>query len=368
VSSIQKRPDGRYRVRWRDPEGKERAKHFARRIDAERFRVTVEADVLRGQYVDEARGRQSFQSYAEQWRASQPHRPNTAARTKSQLTRHVYPVLGSRPLAAIRPSELQALVATVSTTLRPGSVRTLFSTVRAIFASAVRDRCVGRDPCDGVKLPAVHRERIVPLTLAQVDAIVDALPERYKALAVFVATTGLRQGEAFGVQVGDIDWLRRTLTVQRQVQPGPVVGPLKNRAAYRTVALGDVVLTALAEHLRQYPADRTEFVFRTGSGGPCTRSMFNKGVWVPATRRAGLPGVGVHALRHAYASVLIGAGQSVKVVSDRLGHSNAAMTLNTYAHLFPADEDRTRQAVDDAYGHKIQSDVPRVRPAEGSSS
>jgi len=65
-----------------------------------------------------------------------------------------------------------------------------------------------------------------------------------------------------------------------------------------------------------------------------------------ARREAGLPDVGMHDLRHFYASALIRAGLSVKVVSERLGHSNAAMTLNVYSHLWPDDEDRTRQAID----------------------
>jgi integrase len=78
----------------------------------------------------------------------------------------------------------------------------------------------------------------------------------------------------------------------------------------------------------------------------------------------GADGVGLHALRHFYASVLIAAGQSVKVVAERLGHSNAAMTLNVYSHLWPADEDKTRQAIDDVFGHKIESRVPLVRPGK----
>jgi integrase len=69
------------------------------------------------------------------------------------------------------------------------------------------------------------------------------MPDRYRPVVILVAATGLRQGEAFGVHVRDVDFLRRTLTVARQVQPGPVVGPLKNKAAYRVVPLGDVVLT-----------------------------------------------------------------------------------------------------------------------------
>ncbi|MEV0431248.1 site-specific integrase [Micromonospora sp. NPDC050495] len=364
MASIQKRPDGRYRVRWRDPEGRERAKHFARKVDAERWRATVTADMVRGAYVDPQAGRVTFRDFAEQWRTAQPARPNTAARHQSTLERHVYPAIGGLALAAVRPSQVQAMVSGWS--LAAGSVRTVFSTVRAVFSAAVRDRAIGLDPCKGVKLPAVERKRITPLTVEQVEAIADAVPAEYRALVVLAAGTGLRQGEAFGVQLGDVDWLRRSLAVQRQVQPGPVVGPLKNRAAYRVIPLGDVVLAELAEHLRQWPAGSPQsFVFRYGDG-PCTRNTFNASVWRPAVKRAGLAGVGMHDLRHAYASLLIAAGQSVKVVSDRLGHSNAAMTLNVYSHLFPADEDRTRQAVDDAFRRKIIPGADRTRTAEGS--
>ncbi|HEY6595932.1 MAG TPA: hypothetical protein VI011_17795 [Asanoa sp.] len=222
MSSVQKRPDGRYRVRWRDPEGKERAKHFTRKVDAERFRSTVDADIIRGAYVDPAAGRETFRSYAEQWRTSQPHRPNTAARTLSQLSKHAYPVLGHRPIAAVRASEVQAMVTGWSATLAPGSIRTAFATVRAIFTAAVRDRVLVVDPCVGIKMPEVHRERIVPLSVEQIDALAAEMPPAYRALVIVAAGTGLRQGELFGVRTGDVNFLRRQITVARQVQPGGV--------------------------------------------------------------------------------------------------------------------------------------------------
>jgi integrase len=370
VANVERRKDGRpgYAVRWRDEAGRQRKKSFSRKVDADRYRAEVEHSLNLGSYVDPRAGRTTFRDYAEAWRASQPHRPNTAIRARSQLTKHVYPVLGHRPLAAARPSELQALVATLSTTLRPGSVRTVFATVRAIFAAAVRDRVIGNDPCAGVKLPAVHRERIVPLTVDQVDALAAALPARYRAVVVVAAGAGLRQGELFGLRVSDVDFLRRVVKVERQVQPavggGYAVTPPKNTASVRTVPVGNVVVTALAEHLREYPADSDGFVFRTRAGGPCTRHTFNQSVWRPAAKAAGLAGVGMHDLRHFYASVLIGAGLNPKAVAERLGHANAAMTLNVYSHLWPSDEDRTRQAIDDMF----RRDVPRMRPAEGSST
>lgn len=129
--------------------------------------------------------------------------------------------------------------------------------------------------------------------------------------------------------------------------------------------IGRVVVDALAAHLAAYPApDRETFIFRNASGGPIVRTSFTDTVWRPAVRATGLAtGTGLHALRHFYASALIRAGLSVKVVSDRLGHSNAAMTLNVYAHLWPDDEDRTRQAIDDVFRPKIQTDVPKVCPS-----
>ncbi|HET8680321.1 MAG TPA: site-specific integrase [Micromonosporaceae bacterium] len=258
---------------------------------------------------------------------------NTAARTLSQLRKHVYPVLGARPLAAIRPSELQAWVAGLSTTLAPGSIRTVVATVRAVLGAAVRDRAIGRDPADGLKLPTVDRVKVVPLTVDQVDALAAAVPEAHRALVVVVAGTGLRQGEAFGLQVRDVDFLRRLVKVERQVHPaaggGYAVAAPKNRASARTIPVGTVVVGELAEHLRAYPATGEDFV-----------------------------------LRHFYASALIRAGLSVKVVSERLGHSNAAMTLNVYAHLWPDDEDRTRQAIDEVF----RRDVPTVRPGRAAPS
>jgi integrase len=94
-------------------------------------------------------------------------------------------------------------------------------------------------------------------------------------------------------------------------------------------------------------------------GGPVVRTAFYDSVWRQAVSSAGLPkGTGMHALRHAYASLLIAGGESVKVVSERLGHTNAAMTLNTYSHLFPDTEEKTRKAIDAAFATPSAPDVP----------
>ena len=402
MASVEKDPSRRrtpYLVRWRDESGRQRKRGFRRKIDADRFRAEVEHQLHSGTYVDHNAGRQTFREYAERWRKAQPHRPNTALNTRSRLERHVYPVLGHRPLVAIRNSELQAFVTGLN--LAPSSVRPVWSTVSAIMRAAVRDRLIGHNPCDGVRLPDLAGGKVVPLTRDQVDALVAAMPERYRALVVMDAGTGLRQGEAFGVVVHDddgpvVDLSRRTLRVARQLQPrtsggGVVVCRLKNRASYRTVPLGQVVVDALDRHMEAYPPVEVEIddesdpnrpvrrkvllVFTDSRGNPLSRDTFNARVWRPACRRAAtalrerseresdaevadslrrqadaMADVTMHDLRHFYASALIRAGLNPKVVAERLGHANAAMTLNVYAHLWPDDEDRSRQAIDVALG------------------
>lgn len=182
-----------------------------------------------------------------------------------------------------------------------------------------------------------------------VVAMTSSMPERYRALVTFAAGTGLRQGECFGLTLDRVDFLRRQVKVDRQLvlMPGvgPTLGPPKTTASYRTVPLPDAVLEALSAHLGGYPVGEEGFVFTSGRGEPISRTRFSDG-WRPAVRSAGCPGTTFHHLRHFYASLLIRHGESVKVVQSRLGHASAAETLDTYSHLWPDSEDRTRAAVD----------------------
>jgi len=290
----------------------------------------------------------TFQEYAEQWRASQVHRPTTQAHHETMLRRHAYPHLGHRPMADIRPSEIQAWAKRLSEALAPSTVGVVHRIVAGIFKAAVRDRRVAASPCEGTRLPKVHRQRVVPLTLEAVQALTDAMPDRYRALVTLAAGTGLRQGEAFGLTVDRVDFLRRQLTVDRQLvtmpDRAPYLTPPKTAASVRVVPLPQVVVDALAAHLAAWPTDG--FLFTTELGGPIRRTAFSDRVWRPAVKRAGLSGVTMHALRHFYASLLIRHGESVKTVQARLGHASAAETLDTYSHLWPDSDDRTRVAVD----------------------
>lgn len=112
--------DSKWVARWRSPEGASREKVFDRKVDAEQHLTSIEHAKLSGAYVDPRAGQITFRTYAEQWRASQVHLAGTADQIESRLRMHVYPRIGDRPMGAIRPSEIQALVKALTSTPRNG--------------------------------------------------------------------------------------------------------------------------------------------------------------------------------------------------------------------------------------------------------
>lgn len=360
MASVDRWKGNRWRARYRTPDGKSRSKVFDRKVDAERFLTSVEHGKLTGDYVDPEAGRQTFGSYVELWQATRVHRESTAAQVDSHLRNHVLPVFGSRQLSSVRPTEVQALVrGLVDKGLAPATVEVVYRYVVAIFRAAVDDQLIKSSPCRGVKLPKQERRQVVPLEVATVDALAEAVPARYRALVILAAGTGLRQGEAFGLQLDRVDFLRRTLTVDQQlvllVGQAPKLAPPKTTASYRTIPLPGVVVDELAAHLATYPVGDSGLVFTNDAGEGIKRTRFSE-IWRPAVAAAGAPdGTRFHDLRHFFASLLIRYGESVKVVQSRLGHASAAETLDTYSHLWPDSEDRTREAVDLVLGGSRQA-------------
>jgi integrase len=133
-----------------------------------------------------------------------------------------------------------------------------------------------------------------------------------------------------------------------------VFGPVKDRKNRpRTIPLPTIVLDGLVEHVRVYGLGPSGLLFTNTKGQPIRRTTFSE-MWQAAAGPLGIPaGDGYHQLRHFYASLLIHHGESVKVVQDRLGHSSATMTLDTYGHLWPDSEDSTRAAVDAVLGARV---------------
>ena len=207
-----------------------------------------------------------------------------------------------------------------------------------------------------IALPRVEDERVLPLTVVQVRALAEAMPERSRAMVYVQAGLGLRIGELLALRVQDVDFLRRTVRVEHQLERG-------TRA---TGGPEDAAVTAddpSADDGRgRWPRTSPRFLrWPTGRCSPTIGRPFDhnhlrqqvfgavvdrlaavKGSTFPAATTT-------HDLRHHYASVLLAAGESVVAVAERLGHEDATMVLRVYGHLLPDSEDRTRKAVDDAW-------------------
>ncbi|WP_240937900.1 site-specific integrase [Nocardioides sp. JQ2195] len=340
MASVKRRPDGKWRARYRDEADKEHARHFARKVDAQQWLDSVTAAVVRGDYVDPQAGKATVKAYADQWQRIQVSSDGTRRIVDNALRLHVLPTLGTHRLAAVRRSHVQALVKALEDKgLSAGSIRNIYDVMAQVFSSAVEDRVIASTPCRRITLPKGAGGEVEIPTLEEVQAVRSALDERWQAIVVTLAGSGLRIGELLGLQVSDVDFLRRTIRVERQRLQSNELGPVKGRAA-RTVPVGQVVIDELAAHLAAYPSDGA--LFGDEFGEPLTYRR-----WKRLLSDTGV-GVTSHAFRHFAASALISGGASVKQVQTFLGHSSAVITLRTYAHLFPGDEDRTRDVLDAA--------------------
>jgi integrase len=235
--------------------------------------------------------------------------------------------------------------------LAPSTLRMLVSLLRSIYASAVLDRLAASSPVVRVALPRHERARVVPLTVGQVQALVDAMPSRNKAMVVAQAGLGLRIGELLALRLEDVDFLRRNVRVEWQFAPASKTrSEPKTPRSRRTLPLPQVVADALAQHIAAVPPAADGTLFTTRTGGPYRHDYYGSMIFGAAVGKAKLPtGTTSHDLRHHYASVLLAAGESVVAVAERLGHENASLVLSTYGHLMPDSEDRTRRAVDEAW-------------------
>jgi integrase len=349
MASIDRRRDGRWRARWREyPGGPQRAQHFARKVDAERFLVDVQHRLLSGTYTPPSAGQITVQAYAADWTSRRSWAPATHDRIERELRVHILPKLGNRPLASLRRSHIEEWATGLA--LAASSARMVCETLSAMLAAAVDDERIPRNPAKGAWLAAVDAPPFLPLTVDQVRAIAQATPDHIRAAVVLAAGTGLRQGELFGLTVDRVDFMRLELRVDRQLwtpaKGRPFLKAPKSRNSYRTVALSPLLVDTLAAHLATFGSGEGELVFHI-AGRSVARAMAAKYMRA-AKKRAGVTATW-HDLRHHHASVLLAEGVNPSKVAERLGHDLKTL-LATYAHVMPSDDDRVRSIVDATLG------------------
>lgn len=360
----------RWQLVYEDLNGNKHYPTFARKEDAKAKLAEVAYDLNRGRSYDPNDPTTVLQ-WVEKFVANKNLRPSTEQINRSFIKIHVAPTpLGKRPIVKVRTSDVQAWATSRAKVMSPLKLRILVTLIRGAFTAAVHDHMISDTPFQRIQLPKVPRGRIVPLTVKQVRALAEHIGEPYQAMVIAQAGLGLRLGELLVMRMEDVDWMRRTVKIEFQLDRNTrELAPLKTHGSRRTVPMPSLVGMALAEHVRKFPTEENGFLFpmRRGLfvGQPMRRNGYGAKHFKLAVRAAGLPAdTTTHDLRHHFASVLLAAGESVIAVAERLGHDDASLVMSTYGHLMPDQEDRTRKAIDGAWAAEdeaVEGDAGETR-------
>ncbi|WP_373138301.1 tyrosine-type recombinase/integrase [Mycobacterium marinum] len=370
----------RWRARYVDADGREVAKGFSRKFDAQKWLDSVTSTIVTGTYVAPGAGNVTVGAMREQWLGTFGHlKATTKAARESAWVSHVRDVWDTKQVCEIQTSAVRLWVndlaaqGTSATTIEKA-----LGVLRMILGLAVEDRRIARNPCDGVKAPPREHSRRAYLTHQQVDELVAAMT-RDGLVVRFLAYTGLRYGEMAALTVADFDMLRRRVHVRRSVTEvkGKLVWSTPKNHERRSVPFPRFLGEDLAR--RMAGKGREDLVFAAPGGGVLRIATFRTRVFNPAVAK--LRGIGddgnpttdwprptMHDLRHSAASLAISAGANVKAVQTMLGHKSAALTLDTYADLFPDDLEAVADALDAAVLalRETAADALRTGAPEGS--
>lgn len=353
MASIQKRANGSWRARYRDAAGKEHARHFARKVDAQRWLDEISALQLTGAYVDPAAGKMTFREWFAEWSSMQIWAPGTTDAANRAVAGIPF---ADVPLGRITSSDVQGWIKAMETKgLAETTIRARYSYVHMAFRAAVGDRII-RDPSKlratgggaGVTLPKLPRATKLTIPEAsQVAKVMAGAAPHFRPFIGLCAFAGLRLGEAAGLQVRDIDFEGHRLHVQRQIQ-GNTNGASRVAApkhgSDRWVPVPADLTAMLQDHVDGIGTLGDEgWLFASDAGVVFQRASAGR-EWHRAASTAGVTGFTLHSCRHFYASALIAAGCDVVTVQRALGHSSSTTTLKVYAHLWPDASDRTRIA------------------------
>jgi len=349
MASIAKRQSGQWRARYRDTAGREHAKHFPRRVDAQRWLDEVTASTVRGEYVDPKLGRVTVGDWSARWLASKANvKASTRDRYAGILATHVAPAWGQVRLVDVTHADVQSWISTLTTAGQSaGSVHKIHRVLSMVLGLAVRDGRLPRNPAAGVNLPRATKAEKRYLRAEQVADLADvAGPGRLVVLVL--AYTGIRWGEMAALRVSRVDLMSRRIHIAEsvtEVDGGRLDWGLPKSHERRWVPVPRFLVDDLAQHLAGKAPD--DLVFTSPKGavlrvGGARRSWFDR-----AVESSGRPaGFHPHELRHTAASLAVSAGANVKAVQRMLGHAKASMTLDVYADLFDDDLEAVADRLD----------------------
>jgi integrase len=340
---------GRLRARYTGPDG---VRHtgpatFDTKGDARKWLATVHADIIRNQWnppkdAPARRAPVTVAHYAARWVQQRDLKPRTRDHYGMLLERHILPVFGDKAITAVTSDDVRAWhasehwakpgTATINATLRSHA----YGLLRALFTTATADGVVPLNPCTirgAGSTQRVHKVR--PATLDELATVVEAMPERLRAMVLLASWTALRFGELTELRRRDLDLAAGVVRVRRgvvRVAGETVVGSPKSDAGTRDVALPPHLTPALVEHLERHVEGGPDaLLFPADHGGHLAPSTLYRRFYA-ARAKAGRPDLRFHDLRHSGAVLAALTGATLSELMGRLGHSTPAAALR-YQHI-----------------------------------
>ena len=262
-------------------------------------------------------------------------RPSSHQTYRGYIDNHIKPNIGKVPLEKGRVDRIESKHQEKG--LSAKTVRNIHQIIASAMKLAKEQRLIATDPTEGCALPKLEHKEMQTLPVEQLASFLrEAKESGVFELYYAELATGLRRGELLGLKWEDIDFEHGSLRVKRQIARinGEIVeAPLKTKNAYRTLPLADDTIQVLKQQRKKVGS--SPWVFPSPTGGPISPDsvlhMLHR-----VLKRAGLPRVRFHDLRHTFATLALQNGVDIKTVSGMLGHFSAGFTLDTYAHVTTA--------------------------------
>lgn len=357
--------------RGRDADGKRIRKWHAgypTKKDAEAARTELLSKLDRGEYVPP--NKLTVKAFAvDRWLPSISSavaggslKGSTAARYRNDIDAYIVPKLGGVLLRDLTPDMLARFYGEMLVSgrrhvrnggergLSPTTVHKIHVTLHRMLRDAVRWSVVARNVADVASLDApkprkVGRDTMTIWTREQLRTFLDKVAnDRLHAMWVLFITTGMRRGEVAGLRWSAVDLDAGRLRVERAtvvVNHTTVDSTPKSERSARVLGLDPQTVTALRSHRARQAQERlswgpaykgADLVFTWDDGSPIHPTVVLR-TFRRLTKAAGLPTIRLHDLRHSYATVALEAGESMKVVQERLGHASIAITADIYSHV-----------------------------------
>lgn len=340
MTCIAKRRD-RYVIDFYDNEGKRRWKTLPKGTTKAKARETlreIEDQLSRGIYLPEKKV-PIFKNVAQDWlKYKKPNlRDSTWSVYEGHIRNHFHDLDGLK-INSITTAKIEKFITDrQNQEMNIATIRKILVTLGQIFAYAVRHKYITYNPIRDAERPKgqgkATGQKIKVLTPMEINKLIEAEPSfKYKTLFRLAIFSGARQGELLGLKWSDVDWANNQIHIQRTYN-NQAWYDVKTETSNRRIDLGPSMMAELKKWKIACPPCNLNLVFPNGVGGPINHNNMVNRYFEPALKKAKIPRIRWHDLRHTYASLLIEQGENIKYIQNQLGHSSPTVTLNVYAHL-----------------------------------